>query len=436
MKLEVLTYVRNKLSFAEDIYFGNFEICETTKCYFTKGPPELIKWSQEYDIDKTTRAILQGLQHRKGKNWCPEKLQDIHHSYHSSLRKGQIQLVDGKLIFFKPIFPDIKYIKLIIVPEPFRQKLFSHYHASPIGGHMGEYKTLFRMRQRFHWPNMREDIKKWIKGCPYCIECNIWRKRNSELHFSWPITAPFYIMHVDLWQPGKLTTSSGKNIFLLNCMCDLTQFVVSEITESPNASILAKTFMDHVILTFGICSVIVVDADSKFKDVFKEMCKKLNIHFWPLSRGNNKGLIVEKYHRFLNKTQTIAGNERGTHLTILQNAKLSQYAWNSAPIDNTDIIRSLAAVGREFRMFGDINLQPTPNLNNDQNSELYNYLRQMHNDGPFATTVIQILVEERKAVVSLKNEFNAKWTVFFVVTDSKDQYETTLCNMVEMQDLC
>ena len=154
--------------------------------------------------------------------------------------------------------------------------------------------------------------------------------------------------------------------------------------------------MDNVVLTFGICSVVVVDSDSKFMDVFEEMCSKLNIVFWSLSRGNHKGLSVERYHRFLNKTQTIAGNERGTHLTILQNAKLSQYAWNSAPIDNTDVVRSLAAVGREFRLFADVELNPSPKLNDNHNSELYHYLRQMSNNGPFVTAIIQILAEERR----------------------------------------
>lgn len=38
-------------------------------------------------------------------------------------------------------------------------------------------------------------------------------------------------------------------------------------------------------------------------------------------------------------------------------------------------------------------------------------------------------------VVSLKNEFNAKRSEFFVVTDSKDQYETPLRNMVETQQI-
>ena len=54
---------------------------------------------------------------------------------------------------------------------------------------------------------------------------------------------------------------------------------------------------------------------------------------------------MEHYHIFLNKTDAISGNDRGTHLVSIQNAKISQDAWNSAPIDGTDIPRSTTAIG-------------------------------------------------------------------------------------------
>ena len=65
--------------------------------------------------------------------------------------------------------------------------------------------------------------------------------------------------------------------------------------------------MEQVILTFGMVAVVVVDTDSRFRSTFEAMCKLLKLIFWPLSRGNHKGNSVERYHRFLNKTQTISG---------------------------------------------------------------------------------------------------------------------------------
>ena len=56
-------------------------------------------------------------------------------------------------------------------------------------------------------------------------------------------------------------------------------------------------------------------------------------------------MSVEKCHRFLKTMQAIAGEERCAYEVFLKNAKTSQYAWNSAPIDGTDILRSVAAIG-------------------------------------------------------------------------------------------
>ena len=100
-----------------------------------------------------------------------------------------------------------------------------------------------------------------------------------------------------------------------------------------------------MVLSFSIVAVVVVDANNKFLNVFKEMCANLKIVFWGLACGNHKGLSVERYHRFLNKTQTICANDQDTHQSIITNIKTSQYAWNAAPVDDTDISRSFAALG-------------------------------------------------------------------------------------------
>jgi hypothetical protein len=396
MKSTIIRAILASTGFIEDTYFGNEETMEVTRCYFTKKPADVINWTEGYNSDPTTSTIIKGLEQHDAKSWTDEEFHLIDRHYHQYLKRGSIRLIDGKLFLFKPIFQNIRYVGLLIVPDSLKRPLFSHYHCGPTGGHMGEYKTLFRMRLRFHWAHMRADIKDWVKGCPECIANNMWRNRRNELFFSWPVTAPFYIMHLDLWQPGRLLDENNNSIYLFNCMCDLTQFIVSTIVKNPNALELAKLFMEQVLLSYGMCSVVAVDADSKFKSVFEEMCTQLKIMFWPIARGNHKGLSVERYHRFLNKSQTIAGQSRGTHLTILQNAKLSQYAWNSAPIDNTDVTRSMAALGREFRFPLDVELSPTPTLNDPQNSNLLDYLRALSNNGPFATSVVATLVEERR----------------------------------------
>ena len=74
--------------------------------------------------------------------------------------------------------------------------------------------------------------------------------------------------------------------------------MVSIIVVNASSEILAKLFIEQYVLSFGMITVIVVDADSKLLGIFMAICNALDIQFWPLSRGNHKGLGVEKYHRF------------------------------------------------------------------------------------------------------------------------------------------
>ena len=155
-------------------------------------------------------------------------------------------------------------------------------------------------------------------------------------------------MHLDLWSPGVTEDSSGLKLYLLNSMCDLTQFTVSSVANCILAETLAQLFMADMLLTFGICSVVVIDNVSTFKGAFITICINLKINSWCLARGNHRGNLLDRYHRYLNKTQQIADNDRVTNLVVIQNAKTSQYTWNSAPTNTTDITRIMTAVGRDF----------------------------------------------------------------------------------------
>ena len=94
-------------------------------------------------------------------------------------------------------------------------------------------------------------------------------------------------------------------------------------------------------------------------------------------------MSVEKYHHVLNETQATAGQDKGTHGVFIQNVKTSHYSWNSATIDGTYIIRSVAAIGQEFRFPLDIGLLQTPTNLNQGNYGLYEYIRHISNNYQF-----------------------------------------------------
>lgn len=139
---------------------------------------------------------------------------------------------------------------------------------------------------------MRDKLKTWVKRCAHCVSYDIWRTRMSELHFLWLITVPFWIMHVDLWALGLQEDKDGNKGYLMNSMCNISQFVVSSATMDITTANLAQLFMKDVVLSFGMCLVVVIDDDSSFKQVFKLMCEALAITYWYLLHGNHRGNSV------------------------------------------------------------------------------------------------------------------------------------------------
>ena len=158
---------------------------------------------------------------------------------------------------------------------------------------------------------MRTDIKEWIHQCPHCVLINRWRRRGQKLVFSWPISSPFAILHVDLWMPVHHTDENG-NMALMNSMCNMSQFVVVVPVLDESSATLASHFMQHVLVKVGLCHLVVLDNGTPIKGSFIAMCYALNINCNILSKRNHKELSVENFHRFLNKSVIILTEEHGT----------------------------------------------------------------------------------------------------------------------------
>ena len=155
-------------------------------------------------------------------------------------------------------------------------------------------------------------------------------------------------------------------------------------------------------------AIIIFNDNIWFKSVFKDMCAALGIIYWYLTRGNHKDVSIEKYHRFLNKTRAIAGQDRCMHDVFLHNAKTSQYDCNSAPIDGTDILGRVAAVGRELRFLLDTERPQTPITLNQGNCGMYEYIRHVSNNSQFATAILHILIKERRT--AHRERWNQNWS--------------------------
>ena len=63
----------------------------------------------------------------------------------------------------------------LVLPRSLREEVMQEMHSA---GHLGEEKTLHKIKERFYWPGMHLDVKTWCQTCPTCATRKTSGKKN------------------------------------------------------------------------------------------------------------------------------------------------------------------------------------------------------------------------------------------------------------------
>jgi hypothetical protein len=86
--------------------------------------------------------------------------------------------------------------------------LITSFHDSPLSGHYGALKTLKKVRHKFFWPKMKDDIFRYVRRCHRCQCAKPVREARVELH-----TAATAVC-LDVKQRTELAISEIRNLRL------------------------------------------------------------------------------------------------------------------------------------------------------------------------------------------------------------------------------
>ena len=84
----------------------------------------------------------------------------------------------------------------------------------------------------------------------------------------------------------------------MNVICDMSYLVVVFSVTDENTVTLVSHFMQHVLMKFGICHLVVLDDGTSLQRAFMAICQTLNLSNNILAKRNHKGLSIEHFHRF------------------------------------------------------------------------------------------------------------------------------------------
>ena len=112
---------------------------------------------------------------------------------------------------FYPRDNHLPYLQQIIPPS-LVSKVFTSMHDSLTSGHLGVFKTMEKIRERFFWPGFKDDVKLHIEHCDKCQKRANPPKTHRHSLIDWRVSYPFHHISIDFI--GTLPPSNGNHHFL------------------------------------------------------------------------------------------------------------------------------------------------------------------------------------------------------------------------------
>jgi hypothetical protein len=138
----------------------------------------------------------------------------------------------------------------------------------------------------------------------------------------------------------------------------------------------------------------------------------------------------------LNKAVTIASSDRGTNLVWVKASMIVTYAWNCSPINGTDVVRSVPAMGREFKFPFDLALDATAKAVlplADPGTSVIAYIQQTAEHVDFARQVVALVVADFGKPIATAFTMAAQlptlrfailcWCAFSILSHSAGSYQ-------------
>ena len=147
-------------------------------------------------------------------------------------------------------FDGTKFDWQLVLPKSFRHFVFQQLHETPTSGHLGITKTLSKIRSRFFWYAMRNDVTHWCQTCDKCAS----RKRTPR-HIraplqSYNVGAPLERVAIDVL--GPLPTSDNGNKYLLVIGDYFTKWMDAYPMPNQESTTVAEILVKNFVVVFGV----------------------------------------------------------------------------------------------------------------------------------------------------------------------------------------
>jgi hypothetical protein len=237
---------------------------------------------------------------------------------------------------------------LLAVPRVMISQILYCHHTDIMGGHQGVSRTLRKIQNFYHWPNMRKDVLTFVRSC---ITCGKIKSRYTRPPgFAKPLQIPPYPWHTAAFDLiGPLRPSfPGTYIYIAVCVDQLTRYAVAQPLRTADSDTIARFFINQICFVFGAPKDIVLDNASinrshLFEAVTKGLGSSLNFSS-PYAHSTN---LCERFNRSIENVLAAYVNQSHSDWHIYLPACL--YSINASVHEATGFSAHYLIFGKEPR---------------------------------------------------------------------------------------
>ena len=355
--------------------------------------PTTAQWQDATERDEDMRRIKDAV--RNGTHLEPQQIAEK--EMYKLWTQGRIEEEQG-ILYHCHRQGQTRHVRTRIAPPGLRQAIFSALHAAPMAGHTGYQKTYWKIAARYYWPRMATDIRQLTLGCGHCNAANVTSHEAQQQLQTFQADQPFDILTMDIWHPGKAaTTKKGNGTHVVTCIDAMTGFAAATFVDALDSETITRAAFVAFFTTHGLPRMVIIDSGSEFAGALQALCQGIGIPHYTVSKGNHKAIICERFHRYMNKVQKIHAADCETFQDFMFGTIFAVYAWNSAPVDGTNVVRSYAAIGREFPFPIDFEREPlVPREHEAQGQQTLEHIQSTFPLMRQQQQILKTLIEDRR----------------------------------------
>lgn len=214
---------------------------------------------------------------------------------------NQFVVEDGILYSTKKKL-DNSLLYVLVVPNELRKSALVHAHEKE-SGHLGQRKSILKAEDVFYWPNLRVDMRKFVKECLLCQQT----KHASGLQTRWqelpPCNRPLERISMDI---TEMVTSHSGYRYVLTIIDHYSRYVKFLKLRSRMAEDVGRN-LELYMGDFGAPKMLLTDNAREFHAAqIKDLCRNNGtkiVYTTPYHPQGNS--VSERMHRTM---KSVLGN--------------------------------------------------------------------------------------------------------------------------------